>query len=383
MNRVKKQPGRQGQAPPGGNGNGRDSNNTDRGFCQYHRAEVLANGGYFVIPNAILHDSNLTAPEKLTWIALALHQRGNDNSWPSVRRLAHLTRLSRRTVIRALKSLERKGYLKKKKRHGTTSLYQLFYRPGLNHSQSGVTMAPLSQKAGPEHNHSESGATVALGWCQNGTGVVPLCHPETETVNKRQEKEKNKCDASASLVSEAQKSENPPTKGNGDNPHLRQLAEDLLDELNAWGEKEWPASDANLQPIIDRLKQGYSFSELKAAVLHCVGIWKGTKFERNLRPSVIFGRNLDRYISEGAAIIELSEYVKRAQEEVERLEREGKALRQRGASEEELQKKRKQYLAAMERLQTAVDELYRHLECQYPSVYVIEPEKVDGNGPWG
>jgi len=383
LKKRKKQPAGTDKPRAGGNANDRHIHTTRGELCQYRRAELLKRGRYLGVPEEILYDPDLTAPEKLTWIALALHQRDNLTSWPSTKRLAHLTRLSRITVIRTVKSLEAKKYLKVTRRPGTTSLYQLFFRSEPNHSQSGITMIPLSRKARPEDDHSESGITEIQGVYHSDTGVVSQRYTETEEVKQKKEEKKNKGDANASLVSESEKSEKLPTKGNGENPRFRQLAENLLDDLNTWGEKRWPASDANLRPIIDRLKQGYSFPELKAAVLHCAGIWKGTKFERNLRPSVIFGRNLDRYISEGAAIVELSECLKRAQEEVERLEREGIALKQRGASEEELEKLRERYRAAKERCEAARDELFRHLECQYPSVYVIEPEKVDGDGPWG
>lgn len=355
---------------------------TNGELCQYHRAEVLAEGDYFIIPNAVLHDDQLTAAEKLCWVALAAHQRGEDKSWPSITRLAYLTCLSKRTVIRILQGLESKGYLKRKRRHGTTSLYQLFYIPGLNHSQSNAIMAPLLPKVKPEHNHSQSGATVSLGRCQNGTGVVPLCHPEKEAVNKRQEKEKNKGDASASLVGESQKLQNFSTKGNGQDRHLWKLAVDILDDLNTWGDKRWPENEATLEPIIKRLREGYSYHELRAATLHCVGLWKGTPYERNLRPSIIFGRNLDRYIAEGAAIVELSQFVEQAQKEVSRLEEEGLALKRSQAPEEQLQELREQYRAARKRLETAVDEFYRHLEYQYPPVFTVSGEKLEDDSRW-
>jgi len=354
--KAKKKPAEGWQALAGKNGNHHKSNiNVEA--CQYAQAEVLEQGGYVVIPQAILHDPNLTAPEILCWLALAAHQRGNNWSWPSVTRLAHLTRLSRSTVIRTLKSLESKGYLKRKRRHGTTSLYQLFYRPEQDHRQSGVTVTPLSPQSKLGPNHNKSGVTVTQGGCQSETGVVSQRHPEVEEVNKKNMKKRKPDFSSSQGPSTAQKTkpqqQKTPIKGE---EKFRELAENILFEFNAEADLELPYTDFNLQPIIDRLKEGWTSTQLEAVARLKGAEWSTPSMRANQKPHIVFSaKNIARYVEEAAHIVQALEEEYQLAAECERLKEIGRKRKAEGATEEELDQLRAKYAMTRARWQSACD----------------------------
>jgi len=393
--KVRKTPAGTGQAQAGYNRKHKPYS-VAAGRCQYHRVEVLANGGYTVIPDAILHDDDLTAPEKLSWIALAAYQRSNDWSWPSITRLSFVTRLSKRTVKRTLKGLESKGYLKRKRRHGTTSLYQLFYRPEQDHSKSRVnmaslspelasqrahnestlveralspkpvsehdrrqseaTMTPLSPESRSKQRHSKSGAIVTPRGRQSGPGGVSQRHPEKEEMNKKKEEEKadsfspQTSSPAPKLKPEAQ---TPPIKGD---EKLRDRAADILCMFCLEADLKLPETDFNLQPIIDRLREGWTPVQLEAVARLKGAEWSTPSMRANQKPYIVFSaKNIARYVEEAAHIVQAMEEEYQLATELWRLKETGQRLKAKGATEEELDQLRAKYAMTRARWQSACD----------------------------
>ena len=76
------------------------------------RKKLSEPGRYASIPHVLLARSGLPAAAKLVWMALAGHLREPGTAvWPSTARLARLTGLSKRTVIRSVRTLEDAGFV--------------------------------------------------------------------------------------------------------------------------------------------------------------------------------------------------------------------------------------------------------------------------------
>ena len=87
--------------------------------------EANWNGGYAQIPNSVRNDASLSAKAKLVYEQLlSFMWFKTDRCWPSQATLAEGTGYSRRTVIRALKELDERGYIECVRRGlGQTNYY--------------------------------------------------------------------------------------------------------------------------------------------------------------------------------------------------------------------------------------------------------------------
>lgn len=126
---------------------------------------------YFVrIPEAIKRARELTALEKLVWAQLAWHSWKHGRIFPNQKTLADELGTSKRSVVRALEGLRRKGYIEwvtpelTQKRHGVANEYFLIWQSSFDQQenptrekQSGDKVASVtSDKMSPE-----SGANLA------------------------------------------------------------------------------------------------------------------------------------------------------------------------------------------------------------------------------
>jgi hypothetical protein len=113
-------------------------------------SENLA-GGFTQVPDSILRDTTLPCSARLVYEYLLLCCRQNDRCWPSVQRIAENLGISRRTIIRMIKLLNERGYIKKVRRGLTrTNLY--FITPlnspePPNPSGPGSTTSPRAQNS--------------------------------------------------------------------------------------------------------------------------------------------------------------------------------------------------------------------------------------------
>jgi hypothetical protein len=111
---------------------------------------------FSIIPKSMLDDKRLTGNEILVYGAVDYYSNGKGDAWPSLVSIAEKAHVSRRTVIRSLKQLEKLGYLRKtiRRKQGNvefdSSIYQIKFRAKSGSNNGGsVTQTPGSAPVAP------------------------------------------------------------------------------------------------------------------------------------------------------------------------------------------------------------------------------------------
>lgn len=112
--------------------------------------------------------AGLRPSERLVLLSLADRAGENHDCFPSISRLEKDTGLNRKTIYQALKSLEEKGVISIKKRHGAANKYRLIGVIGRHE--------PVPKTGHPENGTSTKNGTPTS--TENGTGLVPKTGPE-------------------------------------------------------------------------------------------------------------------------------------------------------------------------------------------------------------
>lgn len=100
----------------------------------------MPDGGFLVIQKWMLTKLNLKSTELLVYaIIYGFSQDGQGECWASLDYFLLWTGASKRSVIRAINSLEEKGLIKRRKRVGTTSALSVVLEK-TNHSKGSVKM---------------------------------------------------------------------------------------------------------------------------------------------------------------------------------------------------------------------------------------------------
>jgi DNA-binding transcriptional MocR family regulator len=89
---------------------------------------------------------------KIVLLCICKHANDEQEAWPSMRRIAQLTGLSTRTVVRKIAELEAANYITKQRRFGKNG-----------HLSNNVYKVSMVTQC---HNPSD---TEAQGWCHSGT----------------------------------------------------------------------------------------------------------------------------------------------------------------------------------------------------------------------
>lgn len=89
------------------------------------KSEILKPGEYASIPLQVLSNTNLSSNAKVIFAAILNFLGENENCWPGTKRLRQITGLSDDTIGRAIKKLEKEGFLIKENRQPNTNLYTL------------------------------------------------------------------------------------------------------------------------------------------------------------------------------------------------------------------------------------------------------------------
>lgn len=76
-----------------------------------------AAGGRTFVPNWVVRDDALRAPDKLVYIALLSWMDDHAEAWPSLATLAHDAGVSKPTVSKALRHLEEIGLVERQRRY--------------------------------------------------------------------------------------------------------------------------------------------------------------------------------------------------------------------------------------------------------------------------
>ncbi len=91
--------------------------------------DPVASGGFTQVPNVLLENKKISATAKLCYAMLLKYAWYKNYVFPGQGTLAKEMGTSRPTVIKALKELERVGYLEQKRRgQGKTNVYILHCR---------------------------------------------------------------------------------------------------------------------------------------------------------------------------------------------------------------------------------------------------------------
>lgn len=131
----------------------------------------MPDGGFLVIQKWMLTDLKLKSTELMVYaIIYGFSQDGQGECWASLDYFLLWTGASRRSVIRAINSLEEKGLIKRRKRVGTTS-----------------ALSVVLEKT----NHSKGGAKMTQGGVKMTWGGVKMT-PNNKEDNKTNNKEINK-----------------------------------------------------------------------------------------------------------------------------------------------------------------------------------------------
>ena len=82
--------------------------------------------GFAMLPNSLLFADNIGKAELLVFWVLTMHLfRGKEYTMPSVRQIQQEAKISRPTVIAAIQSLEKLGYLEAERTKGRRTKYYL------------------------------------------------------------------------------------------------------------------------------------------------------------------------------------------------------------------------------------------------------------------
>jgi hypothetical protein len=93
------------------------------------KASYEAMGPFVMIPHSFINNSrNLSFHARWLYVALLYYRNGESKmAFPSYETMHKLTRLRRNKISDGIKELEREGWMKRKKRFGSSTLYTLFF----------------------------------------------------------------------------------------------------------------------------------------------------------------------------------------------------------------------------------------------------------------
>jgi hypothetical protein len=90
--------------------------------------DPVSAGGFTQVPNCVLNDPEISLGAKVIYAKLLSYAWNNNLVFPGQERLAEEIGSAKRTVIRVLAELERRGYVEVKRRgQGLTNLYILHH----------------------------------------------------------------------------------------------------------------------------------------------------------------------------------------------------------------------------------------------------------------
>ena len=73
---------------------------------------------------------------------------------------------------------------------------------------------------------------------------------------------------------------------------------EVIDYLNERTGKNYKPVETNNKLIRARYKEGYTLEDFKAVIDYKTSKWKGTEWEKYLRPSTLFGNKFETYVNE-------------------------------------------------------------------------------------
>lgn len=91
--------------------------------------DAFTKSGFTQVPNAVLRDGKLSPAAKLTYAMLLSYAWQNDYCFPGQERLAEDMGSGKRSVVRYIDELEKKGFINIKRRgQGRPNIYEIIVR---------------------------------------------------------------------------------------------------------------------------------------------------------------------------------------------------------------------------------------------------------------
>jgi phage replication O-like protein O len=92
---------------------------------------------------------------------------------------------------------------------------------------------------------------------------------------------------------------------------LKEIYISIVDYLNTKTNKSYKATTKKTQSLIDgRLKEGFTLDDFKKVIDNKIATWKGTEWEKYLRPETLFGNKFEGYLNEKNSTKETEEGLK-------------------------------------------------------------------------
>ena len=193
------------------------------------------------IPKEIWLDTELTWMEKLFLVEIKSLDN-EEGCFASNEYLGNFFQLSKNRCTEIIKSLEKKGYI----------TIEYIYKEGTKHIEKRVLRVI---------RYSE----IRGGYSENRMGYSEKCEDNNITNNI-----KNKYNY-----------------------------QEIIDYLNEKTGKSYKAVKTNNQLINARYEEGYTLEDFKAVIDYKTSKWKGTEWEKYLRPSTLFSaKNFENYVNE-------------------------------------------------------------------------------------
>lgn len=172
-------------------------------------------------------------------------------SFPSYQTMADVTGMSRAQAVRSVGELIKDGLLERRARTGGSSIFWI----------KSARVEPVERVALVEPG-------VALVEPGGGSGR-----------------------ATEGLPTEGRPTKDTPLTPHGGNGHVNGYeasAKRIIDFLNAKTGRNYQHVDANLKPIVARLKGGTTEARVRAVIARKTAEWLGTEWERHLNPETLF-----------------------------------------------------------------------------------------------
>lgn len=199
--------------------------------------------GFGFIPRAVMRDKNLSIGAKAVYAYLASFAGNKEYAFPGRDLMCEELGISKDSLLKYMKLLKELGYLEveqvKKEGKFAHNIYKLIPYPNSSDTE----------KSSP---------------CMKFSDTVKKDTNNNNIINNNNNKYK-----------------------------------EIIDYLNEKTGKSYKAVKTNTQHINARMEEGYSLEDFLAVIDYKTSKWKGTEWEKYLRPSTLFSaKNFENYVNE-------------------------------------------------------------------------------------
>ena len=243
--------------------------------------ENITPKGFTIVDNSIFDIENLSTAAKLLFISLIrFYNRKEGFSYPSqISLLKSCGIKDKRTLQKATKELEEKGYIIKECKKGKPNKYYI---------NPNYMSYSIGDKVGTKNVGTENvGTNIVSKVDTKNVGTVGTKNVPQQILYTNTNTSTNKTD---------DKSSDTPSKKDTYNSEIKEI----VDYLNLKADKNFKVSTKSTRKGISRrLNEGYTVNDFKQVIDLKAKEWKGTKWEKYLSPDTLFNpTKFEKYINE-------------------------------------------------------------------------------------